>query len=148
MFDHLLVFYKKKSIFHPLAKYDLVLGEETVFDKYSSQTFYEVDYQVFTDPWVGILAHSSLHILSKSLRLVGYRSATWIFSFLHRFSKGLMSGDWHGHSIVLMCFFLSHSFVTFGIWFESLSSWNTYPRSIFNVLVEARRFSLKISLYL
>ena len=47
-----------------------------------------------------------------------------------------------------MCFFLSHSFVALAVCFGSLSYWNTHTRPIFSVLTEARRFSLKISLYL
>ncbi len=54
--------------------------------------------------------------------------------FLHRFSMGLRSGDWLGHSRTLMCFFLSHSFVALAVCFGSLSCWNTHPRPIFNAL--------------
>ncbi len=50
----------------------------------------------------GILSHSSLQILSKSLRFRGWRLATRTFSCLHRFSMGLRSGDWLGHSRTLM----------------------------------------------
>ncbi len=52
----------------------------------------------------GILSLSSLQILSKSLRV---RLATRTFSSLHRFSMGLMSGDWLGHSKTFICLFLS-----------------------------------------
>ena len=57
------------------------------------------------------MVHSSLQILSKSLRFLGCRLATRSFSSLHRFSIGFKSGDWLGHSRTLICFFLSHSFV-------------------------------------
>ncbi len=40
---------------------------------------------------------------------------TRTFSSLHRFSMGLRSGDWLGHSRTLMCFFLSHSFVVLAV---------------------------------
>ncbi len=76
----------------------------------------------------GILSHSSLQILSKSLRFRGWRLATRTFSSLHRFSMGLRSGDWLGHSRTLMCFFWSHSFVALAVCFGSLSCWNTHPR--------------------
>ena len=56
--------------------------------------------------------------------------ATQTFSSLHRFSMGLSSGDWLGHSRTLMCFFLSHSFVALAVCFGSLSCWNTHPRPI------------------
>ncbi len=80
------------------------------------------------------LSHSSLQILSKSLRFWGWRLATQTFSSLHRFSMGLRSGDWLGHSRTLMCFFLSHYFVALAVCFGSLSCWNTHPRPIFNAL--------------
>ncbi len=75
----------------------------------------------------GILSHSSLQILSKSLRFPGWRLATRTFSSLHRFSMGWRSGDWLGHSRTLMCFLLSHSFVALAVCFGSLSCWTTHP---------------------
>ncbi|KAG9463069.1 hypothetical protein GDO78_022510 [Eleutherodactylus coqui] len=82
-----------------------------------------------------ILVHFSLQIISKSLRFRGCRLATLIFSSLHKFSMGLRSGDWLGHSMTLMCFFLIHSFVALAVCFGSLSCWKTKPRPIFNILV-------------
>ncbi len=61
------------------------------------------------------MVHSSLQILSKSLRFLGCLLETRSFSSLHRFSMGLRSGDWLGHSMTLMCFFLSHSFVALAV---------------------------------
>ncbi len=78
----------------------------------------------------GILSHSSLQILSKSLRFRGWRLATRTFSSLHRFSMGLRSGDYLGHSRTLMCFFLSHYFVALAVCFGWLSCWNTHPLPI------------------
>ena len=49
---------------------------------------------------------------------------------------GLRSGDWLGHSMTLMCFFLSHSFVAIADVFGSLSCWKTHPQHIFSVLAE------------
>ncbi len=95
--------------------------------------FLVVGHQVCTH-LRGILSHSSLQILSKSLRFGGWRLATRTFSSLHRFSMGLRSGDWLGHSRTLMCFFLSHSFVALAVCFGSLSCWNTHQRPIFNAL--------------
>ncbi len=46
----------------------------------------------------GILSHSSLQILSKSLRFRGSCLATRTFSSLHRFSMGFRPGDWLGPS--------------------------------------------------
>ncbi len=53
--------------------------------------------QVFT-PGFGILCHSSLQILSSSVRLDGKRWWTAIFRSLQRCSIGFKSGLWLGHS--------------------------------------------------
>ncbi len=80
------------------------------------------------------LSHSSLQILSKSLRFRGWCLETRTFISLHIFSIGLRSVIWLGHSRTLMCFFLSHFFVALAVCFGSLSCWNTHPRPIFNAL--------------
>ncbi len=82
----------------------------------------------------GILSHSSLQILSESLRFRGWQLATRTFHSLDRLSMGLRSGDWLDHSRTLMCFFLSHSFVALAVCLGSLSCWNTHPRPILNAL--------------
>ncbi len=92
----------------------------------------------------GLLSHSSLQILSKSLRFRGWPLATRTFSSLHRFSMGLRSGDWLGHSRTLMCFFLSHSFVSLVVCFGSLSCWNTHLRPIFNALAGFNDLALTV----
>lgn len=48
----------------------------------------------FSHTVAGILAHSSIHISSRALMFWGCRWATKI----QRFSMGLRSGDWLGHS--------------------------------------------------
>ena len=80
------------------------------------------------------MVHSSLQILSKSLRFRGCHLATRSFSSLHRFLMGFRSGDWLGHSRTLICFFLSHSVVALAVCFGSLSCWKTHPRPIFSAL--------------
>ncbi len=92
----------------------------------------------------GFWIHSSLQILSKSLRFRGWRLATWTFSSLHRFSIGLRFGDWLGHSRTFMCFFLSHSFVVLAVCFGSMSCWNTHPRHIFNALAGFNNLTLAV----
>ncbi len=84
-----------------------------------------------------------LQILAKSLRFWGWRLATQTFSSLHRFSVGLRSGDWLGHSRTLM-YFLSDSFVVLALCFGSLSRWNTHPRPIFNTLVGFNALALTV----
>ncbi len=81
----------------------------------------------------GILSHSSLQILSESLRFRVWQLATRTFHSLDRLSMGLRSGDWLDHSRTL-CFFLSHSFVALAVCFGSLSCWNTHPRPLLNAL--------------
>ncbi len=80
----------------------------------------------------------------KSLRFRGWCLATRTFSSLHRFSMGLRSGDWLGHSRTLMCFFLSHAFVALAVSFGSLSCWNTHPRPIFNALAGFNALALTV----
>ncbi len=91
---------------------------------------------------------SHLQILSKSLRFQDWRLATWTFSSLHRFSMGLRSENWPGHSRTLICFFLSHSFVALAMCFGSMSCWNTNPRPIFNALAGFNAGSAPVHLLL
>ena len=96
----------------------------------------------------GILVHSFLQILSKSLRFRGCCSATRSFSSLHRFLMGFRSGDWLGHYRTLICFFLSHSFVALAVCFGSLGCGWVFQNDIFSTLTEGRRLSPKVSWYM
>ncbi len=69
------------------------------------------------------------------------------FNSLQRFSMGLRSGDWLGHSRTLKCFLRSHSFVARAVCLGSLSCWKTQPRFIFNALADGRRFSLNLTIH-
>ncbi len=89
-----------------------------------------------------------MQISSRAVMFWGCRWATWTFNSLQRFSMGLRSGDWLGHSRTLKCFLRSHSFVARAVCLGSLSCWKTQPRFIFNALADGRRFSLKISRYM
>ncbi len=71
-----------------------------------------------------------MQISSRAVMFWGCRWATRTFNSLQRFSMGLRSGDWLGHSRTLKC------------------CWKTQPRFIFNALADGRRFSLKISRYM
>ncbi len=86
-----------------------------------------------------------MQISSRAVMFWGCRWATRTFN---RFSMGLRSGDWLGHSRTLKCFLRSHSFVARAVCLGSLSCWKTQPRFIFNALADGRRFSLKISRYM
>ncbi len=89
-----------------------------------------------------------MQISSRAVMFWGCRWATRTFNSLQRFSMGLRSGDWLGHSRTLKCFLRSHSFVARAVCLGSLSCWKTQPRFIFNALADGRRFSLKISRYI
>ncbi len=89
-----------------------------------------------------------MQISSRAVMFWGFRWATRTFNSLQRFSMGLRSGDWLGHSRTLKCFLRSHSFVARAVCLGSLSCWKTQPRFIFNALADGRRFSLKISWYM
>ncbi len=89
-----------------------------------------------------------MQISSRAVMFWGCRWATRTFNSLQRFSMGLRSGDWLGHSRTLKCFLRSHSFVARAVCLGSLSCWKTQSRFIFNALADGRRFSLKISRYM
>ncbi len=89
-----------------------------------------------------------MQISSRAVMFWGCRWATRTFNSLQRFSMGLISGDWLGHSRTLKCFLRSHSFVARAVCLGSLSCWKTQPRFIFNALADGRSFSLKISRYM
>lgn len=110
----------------------------------SGTTFVVVGYQVCRFQ-AGALAHSSLQKPLKSFRFLGSCLAICSFSSLLRFSIRLRSGAWLGHSLTLMCFFFSHSFVALVVCFGSLSC---HPRPIFDVLAEGRRLSSKVLQYM
>ncbi len=89
-----------------------------------------------------------MQISSRAVMFWGCRWVTQTFNSLQRFSMGLRSGDWLGHSMTLKCFLRSHSFVAWVVCLGSLSCWKTQPLFIFNALADGRRFSLKISRYM
>ena len=94
---------------------------------------------------LGILFHSSLQILSSSVRLDGECWWTAIFRSLQRCSIGFRSGLWLGQSrMVTVC----HSFVILAVCLGSLSCWkvNLWPSLRSRALW--KRFSSRISLYL
>ncbi len=64
---------------------------------------------------LGILCHSSLQILSSSVRLDGKRWWTAIFRSLQRCSIGFKSGLWLGHSRTVTELLWSHSFVILAV---------------------------------
>ncbi len=96
---------------------------------------------------LGILYHSSLQILSSSVRLDGKRWWTAIFRSLQRCSIGFKSGLWLGHSITVTELW-SHSFVILAVCLASLSCWKVNLQPSLRSWALWRRFSSRISLYL
>ncbi len=97
---------------------------------------------------LGILCHSSLQILSSSVRLDGKRWWTAIFRSLQRCSIGFKSGLWLGHSRTVTELLWSHSFVILAVCLGSLSCWKVNLRPSLMSWALWRRFSSRISLYL
>uniref|UniRef100_A0A8C5N124 Sterol regulatory element-binding protein cleavage-activating protein n=1 Tax=Leptobrachium leishanense TaxID=445787 RepID=A0A8C5N124_9ANUR len=73
------------------------------------------------DRSTGIRLYSIQQISSGAVVFWGCRWATRTFNSLQRFSMGLRSGDWLGHSRTLICFLRSHSFVARAVCLGSLS---------------------------
>ncbi len=69
---------------------------------------------------LGILCHSSLQIISSSVRLDGKRWWTAIFRSLQRCSIGFKSGLWLGHSRTVTELLWSHSFVILAVCLGSM----------------------------
>ncbi len=98
--------------------------------------------------YLGILCHSSLQILSSSVRLDGKHWWTAIFRSLQRCSIGFKSGLWLGHSRTVTELLWSHSFVILAVCLGSLSCWKVNLRPSLRSWALWRRFSSRISLYL
>ncbi|KAJ4939900.1 hypothetical protein JOQ06_029336 [Pogonophryne albipinna] len=63
------------------------------------------------EPTTGLDASTANSISTRAVMFWGCRWATRNFNSLQRFSMGLGSGDWLGHSRTLKCFLRSHSYV-------------------------------------
>src|SRR4029434_7814502 len=86
------------------------------------------DATTFSHLDLGILCHSSLQILSSSVRLDGERWWTAIVRSLQRCSIGFRSGLWLGQSRMVTDLFRSTSFVILAVCFGSLSCWKVNLR--------------------
>ena len=91
----------------------------------------------------GISAHSSRQNCSSSFKLDGFRWCTAIFKSCYRFSIGLRSGLWLGHSKIFKRFPLNHSSVALAVCLGGLSCWKVNLRPSLKSLEDSR-----ISLYL
>ena len=82
---------------------------EHIFNSKDKKNHYEtfspqVKLQLQVSWGVSIFAHSSRQNCSSSFKLVGFHWYTSIFKLYHRFSIGLRSGLWLGHSKTFKCF--------------------------------------------
>ncbi len=114
----------------------------------TAMSLFGKDATSFSHLDLGILCHSSLQILSSSVRLDGKRWWTAIFRSLQRCSIGFKSGLWLGHSRTVTELLWSHSFVILAVCLGSLSCWKVNLRPSLRSWALWRRFSSRISLYL
>ena len=73
--------------------------------------------------YLGSFSHSSLQIISSSVRLDGEHCCTAIFRSLQRCSISFKSGLWLGHSRTFRDLSRSHSYIVLAVWLGSLSCW-------------------------
>ena len=95
---------------------------------------------------IGIFAHSSRQNCSSSFKLDGFCWCTAIFKLYHRFSIGLRSGLWLGHSKTFKCFPLNQLSVALAVCLGSLSCWKVNLRPSLKSLEDWNRFPSRISL--
>ena len=84
----------------------------------------------------------------SSFKLDGFCWCTAIFKSYRRFSIGLRSGLWLGHSNTCKCFPLNHSSVAIAVCLGSLSCWKVNLCPSPKSLEDWNRFPSRSSLYL
>ena len=97
--------------------------------------------------YLGSFSHSSLQILTSSVRLDGERCCTAIFRSLQRCLIGFKSGLWLGHSRTFRDLSQSHSCVVLAVCLGSLSCWKVNLHPSLRSCVLWNRFSSRISQY-
>ncbi len=138
-------FIKKKNrnhIYISIQTLYSVLSWST-FSSITALSLFRYDATSFAHLDWGIFCHSSLQILSSSVRLDGDLRWTAIFRSLQRCSIGFKSGLWLGHSRTFTELSSSHSCVALAVYLGSLSCWkvNLLPGLTFWMLWTG--FSLK-----
>ncbi len=126
----------------------MVLSIQTLCSVFSKAPFwfntamslFGKDATSFSHLDLGILCHSSLQILSSSVRLDGKRWWTAIFRSLQRCSIGFKSGLWLGHSRTVTELLWSHSFVILAVCLGSLSCWKVNQTILVWLSTEAVAF--------
>ena len=93
--------------------------------------------------YIGSFSHSSMHILSSSVRLDGDGCCTAIFRSIQRCLIGFKSGLWLRPSRIFRDLSRSHSCIVFAVCLGSLSCWkvNLHPQS--EVLRALEQVSIK-----
>ena len=97
--------------------------------------------------YLGSFSHSSLQIISISIRLDGDLCGTAIFRSLQRCSIGYKSRPWLGHSRTFRDLSRSHSCIVLAVFLGLLSCWKVNLHPSLRTCSRALRNSLKISLY-
>ena len=97
--------------------------------------------------YLGSFSHSSLQILSSSVRLDRERRCTAIFRSLQRSSIGFKFGLWPGHSRTFRDMSQSHSCLVLAVCLGSLSCWQANLRFSLKSSVLWSRFSSRISVF-
>ena len=96
---------------------------------------------------LGCFYHSSLQIVSSSVKLDGERRCSAIFRSLQRCSIDFKSGLWLGHSRTFRDLSRSHSCIVLAVCLGSLSYWKINLRPSLGSCVLWSRFLSRISLY-
>ncbi len=112
--------FKRKKVKYYISTQYLV---EAPLAAVTASGLFGYDATSFAHLDLGIFRHSSLQIPSSSVRLDGDHRWTAIFRSLQRFSIGLKSGLWLGHSRTFTELSLSHSSVALVVCLGTLSCW-------------------------
>ncbi len=85
---------------------------------------------VFWHLWTGIPAQDDCTTYHNSSAFLGFASETAFLMSPHKFSIGLRSGDWAGHSITLILLVLNQDAARLLVCLGLLSCWNTHFKGI------------------
>ena len=124
MFCCTFIYIKKSGELSHLHKYsDHLLSTllKHIWQRLQPQVYLDIMLQAWHTCIWGSSFHSSLHILSSSVRLYGERRCTAIFRSLQRCSIGFKSGLWLDHSRTFIDLSQSHSCVVLAVCLGLLS---------------------------
>lgn len=116
-------FFRNSLFAQILTPFKSVLCNCTFCSNYSLESMWKSFYQLCTSGHLNFPPFFCATL--KSFRLWGYREWTVLFKSSNKFSIGLRSGLWPGHSITLTLLFWSHSCTDLALGLGSLSWWKT-----------------------